>query len=83
MILDLVQVGDSLTGTALMEKDGMPTDTQADLIGTIHDGKLDLHARYEGLRMTGTLRRDVIRARVVPGRYKEASAFEATFTRVQ
>jgi hypothetical protein len=83
MILDLSQRGDSLSGTAMMEKDGMPTDLHVELTGTIHDGKLELQSPGGSLRITGTRRRDTIRARVSPGRYKnEIVIGEATFTRL-
>jgi len=81
MMLDIAQRGDSLSATATEEKDGVPTDLQLELVGTIHDGKMELQSSDGSLRITGTHRKDIIRARVMPGRYKNIVVLgEATFT---
>jgi hypothetical protein len=81
MILDIAQRGDSLSATATQEKDGVPTDLQVELVGMIHDGKLELQSSDGSLHITGTHRKEIIRARVMPGRYKNILVLgEATFT---
>lgn len=81
MILDIAQRGDSLSATATQEKDGVPTDLQVELFGTIHDGKLELQSSDGSMRITGTRRKELIRARVMPGRYKNILVLgEVSFT---
>lgn len=82
IVLDLKQSGDSLSGLASMELNGMPSEAPVEIVGTIHDGNVDLKARYGEAKFNGKLRKNDMRLRVVPGRYEEGRAYEMTFQRL-
>ncbi|MEO7457311.1 MAG: hypothetical protein ABIY52_13695 [Gemmatimonadaceae bacterium] len=78
--LSIAQFGDSLSAIAHVEVNDTSGDDTYEMIGSIHDRKIELRARFvDGVRMTGTLRGETLRMRVVPGRYQEAATYEISF----
>ena len=84
IVLDITQRGDTLTALATIELSGITSDTRSELKGWIRDGLIVLNATFvDGLRMSGRLRGETLRMRVVPGRFREADAYDTTFRRDQ
>jgi hypothetical protein len=82
IILELRQEGDSLWGLASVEIDGMPTETNVDIAGTIKNATVALKSPWGNLKLEGKLRKNDMRLWITPGRYQDGSKYEMSFQRI-
>src|SRR5512138_1103875 len=81
--MTLEQKGDSLAGTIVLEYHDNASEAPTDLAGSVRDGRFKLTSRFGVIELIGMLRNGKLETRVIPGRAAEASAFNATFTRMK
>lgn len=81
--MNLRQMGDSVTGTVVLEYEDRSSEVPIDIAGAVRDGRLKLVGRFGRFQLNGSLISGKLQARISPGRAAESSAFSATFTRVR